>query len=175
MSLKKEFQDKDYRRAYAESFANTVIATQIRLLRGSMTQQEFADLVGMKQSRVSAMEDENYSMWSTKTLKKLAAAKDVVFLGRFFSFGELLNWSGSLSEAALTVNPFDRDPAFFDTPAATSSTTATYITTYTVSVPSDTTPADPVKVTYDAGAWTWSLEPKPQTTKPIVSQLKLAA
>ena len=58
MSLKEEFRDKEYRQAYADSFANTVIATQIRLLRGSMTQKQFADLVGIKQSRVSAMEDE---------------------------------------------------------------------------------------------------------------------
>lgn len=52
------------------------------------------------------MEDENYSSWSTKTLKRLAAAKDVVFLGRFVSFGELLDWSRRLSEAALSVTSF---------------------------------------------------------------------
>ncbi len=114
MSLKDEFTDTDYRRAYAESFANTVISTQIRLLRGSMTQKEFADLVGIQQSRVSAMEDENYSMWSTTTLKKLARAKDVVFLGRFVSFGELLNWSSLLSEGNLTVPSFANDPVFHD-------------------------------------------------------------
>ena len=102
-TLKDEFKDREYRRAYAESFANTIIATQIRLLRGDMTQVAFADLVGVKQSRVSAMEDENYSSWSTSTLKKLAAAKDVVFLGRFVSFGELLTWSRLMSEQALSV------------------------------------------------------------------------
>lgn len=115
MSLKKEFQDREYRHAYAESFANTIIATQIRLLRGAMNQKDFAQLVGMKQSRVSAMEDENYSAWSTKTLKKLAAARDVVFLGRFVSFGELLNWSRLMSEQTLTVTPFSNDPAFAET------------------------------------------------------------
>lgn len=111
MSLKEEFQDREYRRAYAESFANTVVATQIRLLRGSMTQAEFAELIGIHQSRVSAMEDENYSSWSTKTLKHIAAKNDVVFLGRFMSFGELLDHSRLLGEKSLRVAPFVADPA----------------------------------------------------------------
>jgi predicted XRE-type DNA-binding protein len=113
-TLKEEFTDTDYRREYAESFANTIIATQIRLLRGAMTQAEFAELVGVRQSRISAMEDENYSAWSTKTLKKLAAARDVVFLGRFVSFGELLNWSRRMSKADLTVSSFADDSTFTD-------------------------------------------------------------
>lgn len=111
MSLKEEFKDQDYRRAYAESFANTVIATQIRLLRGSMKQAEFAELVGVKQSRISAMEDENYSSWSTKTLKRIAASRDVVFLGRFVAFSELLEWSRRFSEDALRVASYADDHA----------------------------------------------------------------
>jgi hypothetical protein len=112
MSLKEEFKDREYRLAYADSFANTVIATQIRLLRGDKTQAEFADKVGMKQSRISAMEDENYSAWSTNTLKQIAGENDVVFLGRFVSYGELLDWSRRFSEEALAVAPFSNDPAF---------------------------------------------------------------
>ena len=112
MSLRDEFKDTDYRRAYAESFANTVIATQIRLLRGSMNQTEFANLVGVKQSRISAMEDENYSAWSTKTLKKLARGKDVAFLGMFVSFGEILDRSRLMSAKRLTPVSFANDPAF---------------------------------------------------------------
>jgi DNA-binding transcriptional regulator YiaG len=115
MKLKNEFKDRDYRKAYAESFANTIIATQIRLLRGSMSQEDFADLVGVKQSRISAMEDENYAAWSTRMLKRIAAAKDVVFLGRYVTFGELLDWARRLSEADLTVSPYDDDPAFQET------------------------------------------------------------
>jgi hypothetical protein len=103
MSLKDEFKDEAYRRAYAESLANTIIATQIRLLRGQMTQTEFGELVGLKQSRVSAMEDENYSAWSTRTLRRIAAAKDVVYIGRFVSFGEMLDMSRRLSKDDLTV------------------------------------------------------------------------
>ena len=114
MSLREEFQDETYRRAYAESFANTIIATQIRLLRGSMNQTDFADLVGVKQSRISAMEDENYSAWSTKSLKRLATGRDVVFVGRFVSFGELLDWSRQMSKESLTVSSFADDPAFAD-------------------------------------------------------------
>lgn len=113
MSLRDEFKDREYRRFYAESFANTIIATQNRLLRGKLTQKEFAALVGIKQSRVSAMEDENYSAWSTKTLKRLAAAKDVVFVGRYISFADLLEWSKDMmSEESLTVVPFEQDAAF---------------------------------------------------------------
>jgi predicted XRE-type DNA-binding protein len=108
-TLKEELKDSEYRRAYAESFANTMIATQIRLLRGDMTQQEFGELVGVKQSRISAMEDENYSSWSTKSLKQIAGGKDVVFLGRFVSFGELLGWSTRFSKETLTVPSYRDD------------------------------------------------------------------
>lgn len=111
-TLREEFTDRDYRHAYADSLANTTIATQIRLLRGSMTQAEFAKRVGMKQSRISAMEDENYSAWSTTTLKQIAERNDVVFLGRFVSFGELLQWSASMSEIGWRPVPFSQDPAF---------------------------------------------------------------
>lgn len=109
MSLRDEFKDRDYRRAYAESFANTIIATQLRLLRGELTQAEFAELVGMKQSRISAMEDENYASWSTSTLRQVASAKDVVFLGRFVSFGEVLQWAGRFSEESMRVPSYASD------------------------------------------------------------------
>jgi predicted XRE-type DNA-binding protein len=137
MSLADEFKDHDYRRAYADSFANSVIATQIRLLRGTMTQKEFAELVGIKQSRVSAMEDENYASWSTRMLKRIAARKDVVFLGRFYSFGEFLNRHvRNFSEDDLRVPDFANDPYFAVRPSLSGT-----VSTATTSQPSLTTVA----------------------------------
>lgn len=136
MSLREEFKDRDYRQAYAESFSNTVVATQLRLLRGSMTQKEFAELVGIHQSRVSAMEDENYSGWSTRMLRQIAARRDVVYLGRFYSFGELLNHHVTqFSENALRVPDFDHDPVFAERPSM-------------MVVPSETTTTRPSLTTF---------------------------
>lgn len=111
-TLKEEFKDREYRRAYAESLANTIIANQLRLMRGGMSQAAFADLVGMKQSRISEMEDENYGSWTTNTLKTIADKKDVVFVGKFMSFSELLDVARNMSEETLRPVPFDDDPVF---------------------------------------------------------------
>jgi transcriptional regulator with XRE-family HTH domain len=108
-----KFADKEYRHAYAESFLDTFIATQIRVLREQreLTQAELAELVGMKQSRISTVEDAAYSGWTLSTLKRLARAFDVPLSVSFGTFGRLL----------LDVRGFRRDhlerPEFADDPA----------------------------------------------------------
>ena len=78
-TLASEFEDKEYAHSYLEEFSNMEIAAQIKALREQrgLTQKELAELAGMKQERVSALEDVNYDSWTAKTLRKLAQAFDV--------------------------------------------------------------------------------------------------
>jgi len=86
--LRKEFQDKEYAHAYVDAFLNASIATQIKILREQRkwTQKKLASIAGMKQSRISLLENINYDRWGISTLKKLAEAFDVTLNVSFESF-----------------------------------------------------------------------------------------
>jgi transcriptional regulator with XRE-family HTH domain len=103
IELREDFQDKAYAQAYAEDFLNAAIATQIKVLREDrgLTQSQLADLAGMKQSRISVMEDVNYGSWNLKTLLRLAAAFDVALNVSFESFGKVIRDATSFSRTAL--------------------------------------------------------------------------
>jgi Predicted transcriptional regulators len=88
IKLKKEFKDKEYAHVYVDEFLNASIATQIKVLREQRgwTQKHLASLTGMKQSRISLLENINYSQWSISTLKKIAEAFDLTLNVSFESF-----------------------------------------------------------------------------------------
>jgi transcriptional regulator with XRE-family HTH domain len=113
-TLREELRDEDYRYAYAEDFLNTLVATQIKLLREQrgLTQQELAELIGTKQTGISRLENVNYSAWKTETLRKLARALGVRLRITFETFGTLLNEAESFSQQGLQRPEFDSDPAF---------------------------------------------------------------
>jgi predicted XRE-type DNA-binding protein len=108
-----EFRDAEYRRSYAESQLDATVATQIKLIREQrrLTQQQLAKLAGMKQSRISAMEDVDYSSWSLNTLKRLAAALDCALDVRFVPFSAVMRWSQDVSVARLSVPSFVEERA----------------------------------------------------------------
>lgn len=112
--LKTELQDQDYRYAYDEEFSNSRIATQIKVLREQqeLKQSELAELAGMKQSRISELENVNYNAWSISTLRRLARALGVRLSFAFESWGELLPEAGNLGRQALERPRFEKDPAF---------------------------------------------------------------
>ncbi len=114
--LKKEFRDKEYRHAYVDEFLNVSIATQIKVLREQRkwTQTELAELVAppMKQTRISIMENVNYSSWSINTLRKLAEAFDLTLRVSFEGFGERLKDIERIKREALERPSFEDDPAF---------------------------------------------------------------
>lgn len=109
-----EFHDPEARREYAEDFLDSSIAFQIKALRQQhdWTQQDLADRAEMKQSRISAMEQVDYSRWSLKTLRRLAEAFDLALVVRFESFGALLDDIVGLSRKSLERPSFDDDPVF---------------------------------------------------------------
>jgi len=107
-----KFQDKDYRHAYAESFLDTFIATQIRVLREQRewTQADLAEAAEMKQSRISTIENANYSGWSLSTLKRLARAFDVPLFVSFGTFGRLVIDVRDFKRENLERPEFAKDP-----------------------------------------------------------------
>jgi transcriptional regulator with XRE-family HTH domain len=110
----REFQDKETRHIYAENFLNTQIATQLKVLREDRewTQQRLAQETGMKQERISVLEDVNYESWTIKTLKRFAWAYDLVLSIKFENFGTFLKDYDSFSRDNLKRLSFDKDPVF---------------------------------------------------------------
>lgn len=108
------FRDKEYRQVYADSFSDSKIATQIKVLREQRgwTQQQLADAVGMKQSRIATLEDVNYSSWSIRTLRRLAETFDLWLDVEFKEFGAVWPQLQDFNRESLTRRSFADDPAF---------------------------------------------------------------
>jgi predicted XRE-type DNA-binding protein len=110
--LRNDFQDEDYRHSYAEECLNTMVATQIKVLREQreMSQVELAEKTGMKQPRIPLLEDANYSSWTLSTLKRFARAFDVALTVRFDSFSDVVLDFESMSRETLQRPAFQDDP-----------------------------------------------------------------
>lgn len=109
-----EFQNSDYRYSYAESFLNTKLAMQIKVLREQRgkTQAELGPLVGTKQSGLSRFEDVNHSVWKTDTLWKIARALNVRVNISFETFGSLIDEKEHFDRESLQRADFKDDPVF---------------------------------------------------------------
>lgn len=118
--LRNEFQDPEYRYAYAQSFLNTKLATQIRILREQRckTQAEVAQLANTRQAGFSRFEDVNHSVWKTDTLWKIACALGVRLNISFETFGSLIDEKENFTKRALQRPDFTDDPAFSELEAA---------------------------------------------------------
>lgn len=103
-----EFEDAAYRVAYSESMLDSSVATQIKVVREQRdyTQQQLAERAGMLQSRISTMEDVNYSSWSVKTLKRLAAALDCALDVRLIPYDLIIDTAHSISAQRMRVRSF---------------------------------------------------------------------
>jgi transcriptional regulator with XRE-family HTH domain len=112
--LREEFHDKETREVYAEDFLNTYIATQIKTLReqAGWTQAELAERAGMKQERISILEDVNYSSWTANVLKRIAKAFDMRLSIKIESFGSYLDEFENFNREALLRPSFEQDPVF---------------------------------------------------------------
>ncbi len=106
-----EFDNKEYAHAYLEEFSNMEIATQIKVLREQrgLTQAQLADLAGMKQERICALEDVDYRSWMLKTLRKLAEAFDLSLKVSFESFSNRAFDVDGLSRSKLERASRDED------------------------------------------------------------------
>lgn len=113
-NLTAEFQDKEYRYAYAESFLNTKLASQIRVLRQQrgMTQNQVAEVMNIKQPGYARFEDVNHSVWKTDTLWDIARALDVRVNISFETFGSLIEEKEHFDKYHLERPVFVDDPVF---------------------------------------------------------------
>lgn len=112
--LRSDFQDPEYRHSYAEECLNTIIATQIKVLREQrgMTQGELAQETGMRQPRIPLLEDSNYSNWTVNTLKRFAKAFDVALSVKFETFSCVVNDFENMSREGLERPTFVDDVNF---------------------------------------------------------------
>ena len=112
--LRPEFQDEEYRHSYAEECLNTMVATQIKVLREQrvMTQAALAEKADMRQPRLPVMEDAGYSNWSINTLKRLARAFDLALSVKFEAFSDVILDFEELSRDTLARSSFKDDPVF---------------------------------------------------------------
>lgn len=115
-AMRMEFHDPEARVDYAAMFLDSSIALQIKALRlqRKWSQKELAVRAGMRQSRISAMEQADYSSWSIRTLQRLAKAFDLALMVNFESFGVLLESIGKSGRSAFERQSFSDDPAFKD-------------------------------------------------------------
>ena len=106
-----KLSNKEYRDIFVSEQINTGLAFQIKALREQRgwSQTELGQRAGMAQSRISVMEDANYSRFSLNTLKRLASAFDVGLVVRFAPYSELVTNFVSLSPVALEAQSFDKD------------------------------------------------------------------
>ncbi len=116
--LKSSFNDEKYRHVYADAFVDSKIATQIKVLREQpgreWTQEQLAQRAAMRQARISALEDVNYSAWTLSTLRRLARAYDLYIDVEFKEFGRLETDLDGLDREHLSRCSFRDDPAFIE-------------------------------------------------------------
>jgi transcriptional regulator with XRE-family HTH domain len=97
------FSSKKYRDGYLQSRIRGYIAYQIQALREKLglTQAQFAELTGKKQSTISRLEDTEYGKVSVQTLLDIACATNVALIVKFASYPEFLDQTRNMSVEAL--------------------------------------------------------------------------
>jgi transcriptional regulator with XRE-family HTH domain len=118
--LRVELRDPEYSEGYAESFLNSYIATQIKVIREQrqMKQSDLAREVGTTQTAISRIENVNYSSWNINTLKKLARAFRVRLMVSFETYGTLPDEVGKFTQESLQRAEREKDPGLLERKAA---------------------------------------------------------
>lgn len=100
-----EFRDKEYAHGYVNQFYDIAIAAQIKALREQhgWSQEDLAKSAGMKQERISLLENVDYDAWTMKTLRQLGEAFDVVARVSFVEFSDAIVDIINLRAEKLTV------------------------------------------------------------------------
>ncbi|WP_111517677.1 MULTISPECIES: helix-turn-helix transcriptional regulator [Cupriavidus] len=110
-TLAKEFQGKEYAHAYVNEAVSMRLAAQIKVLREQRgwTQEELARRAGMKQERISVLEDTDYDSWTLKTLRAIAEAFDVSVSASFEPFSKAIMAVVNLNKDCLRVTAREED------------------------------------------------------------------
>lgn len=107
--LLNKLRDPDYRNALVSSTVAARLAARIYNLRKKKgwTQQKLASEAGMKQARISLLEQADYENFSFNTLKRIAAALGVAVVVDFVSFPDFLAWRDKLDSESVAPASFD--------------------------------------------------------------------
>ena len=116
-NLREDLKDPEIAEGYAESFLDSYIATQIKVLRdqNKLSQAQLAEMIGTKQGAISRIEDVNYSKWNVTTLKKLARAFRLRLKVSFETYGTLIDEVENFSRQGLERSPRESDPILYPT------------------------------------------------------------
>ncbi len=110
--------DAKYRASYIKSKLDVLIPSQIKALRGDMTQAELANQAGMLQSRISAMETPGKTNFNLDTLVRLAATFRVALVVKFVPYSEMLRWENAYSQDEFqNITHLEDDGAFLNPPS----------------------------------------------------------
>jgi transcriptional regulator with XRE-family HTH domain len=85
------------------------LAQQVRALRGDMSQQQFAELLGTTQSVVSRFEDPSYGKFNLQTLLEIAAKLDRAVVARIVDFPTFLRFTEDVSANAMCPAGYDAE------------------------------------------------------------------
>lgn len=112
-----KLSDKHYRDIFVSEQINTGLSFQIQAMREARewSQEELGKKAGMAQSRISLMEDANYSRFTLNTLKRLASAFDVALVVRFEPFSKAVDYFIDLDQSSLKIPGFDTDVLTYET------------------------------------------------------------
>ncbi|WP_441228077.1 helix-turn-helix domain-containing protein [Tardiphaga sp. 20_F10_N6_6] len=99
----RKFAQKIYRDGYLRTQVGGGIAYQIQALREKLglTQTEFAEITGKKQSVISRLEDTSYGKVTVQTLLDIACATDVALVVKFVSYPDFLRQTEDMTVRGL--------------------------------------------------------------------------
>ncbi|HZZ17419.1 MAG TPA: helix-turn-helix transcriptional regulator [Candidatus Sulfotelmatobacter sp.] len=115
-SLRSELRDPEYSEGYAESFLNSYVATQLKVIREQrqMKQSDLAKEMGTTQTAISRIENVNYTAWNIKTLKKAARALRVRLRVSFETYGSLPEEVETFGRETLQRAAREEDPGLLE-------------------------------------------------------------
>jgi transcriptional regulator with XRE-family HTH domain len=107
----KSYSSKEYRDASVRANIVSGIAAQIYRMRerAGISQNDLAAKCGMKQTRISLLENGSTENPTIDTLARVASAFDVALIVRYVPFSELAKWSTSITEQKLSPTEYGRD------------------------------------------------------------------
>jgi transcriptional regulator with XRE-family HTH domain len=131
-TLRIDLQDPEFSEGYAESFLDTFVATQIKVLREQrgLTQKQLAKKLGTSQGVISRTEDADYAAWNINTLKKLARVFEVRLHVSFETVGSLIGDVKKFGRRTLERTPRSKDPVLLGTNAKSTTSNAYQISLF---------------------------------------------
>src|SRR5437867_846877 len=106
-SLREKMKDPKYRHSFVTTFVRQFLARQMRALRGDLSQEDFADRLGMPQSSISRLENPAKGM-NLSTVFEVTGKLDRAVLLHVVDFDAFIRFvENSLSDNAIYPPSYD--------------------------------------------------------------------